>query len=97
MKTWRSTSGRFQDHVEALAKMVADRHGLTPRRAKKLIGLALTDARIIAVIFEHINRQITGRGDGITLVDLAENKDIRRFIKRDEKRRQANAKPRKRG
>jgi hypothetical protein len=81
----RQSSGRFSDYVKTLAANLAARHGFTERRAKKLIGQSLSDPRIIALLFDHINRYITGRGDGLTLVDLAENESLKQYLKRESK------------
>lgn len=78
----RRSGGRFSAHVDALARLVAERHGLSVRRCRKLIGQSMTDARIIETVMEYVTRVVTGRGDGLTLIDVCENLEFDRVSKR---------------
>jgi hypothetical protein len=83
----RKSEGRFDDHVRLLVTKVAESHVFSERRAKKLVGRALSDPRIIASILEQVNMYVTGRGDGLTLVDLAENKLLKQSISKTPKQK----------
>ena len=85
----RKSGGRFGDHVLKLAKIIMERHGFSLRRSRKLIGIALADPRIISVMVEHVNRIVTGRGDGLTLIDVGETGELRRLEQRSGKNKKA--------
>jgi len=80
-KLKRKSDGRFCDHIDSLVGRIAFRHCLTRRRSRKLLGRALTDDRIIVAVMEYVNRVVTGRGDGMSLVDVGERKEFQRLEK----------------
>ena len=80
------SQGRFGEKLDLLVRMISDRHVVSSRRAKKLLGLVLSDPRMIAKMMEFVNNFMTGRGDGLTLLDVSENVEVKRVLKRDKKR-----------
>ena len=81
----RKSNGRFSEHVDGLAHRIISLYGLSLGKSRKLIGQSLTDERVIAVILEHVNRVIVGRGDGMTLIDVGEQEEWERLKRRNQK------------
>jgi hypothetical protein len=81
-KSTRKSSGRFSDQVTIMAKRISESHELSLTRSRKLLGLALTDHRVSESIMEYVNRVITGRGDGMTLIDVGENVEFNRLVQK---------------
>ena len=80
-KLKRKSSGRFCDRVDLIVKRIELRHCLGRCRSLKLLGAAISDDRVLCAIMDYVNRVVTGRGDGLTLVDLCENKEFKRLEK----------------